>query len=197
MYTDASEIGLGAVISQIQDGKEPVIAFASRTLNKAKRRYDAHKLEFLALKWAITEKFHQYLYGGIFEVFTDNNPLTYILTSAKLDATAVALSIYNFQIFYQSGKSNANADALSRIPWDQQEIVKCQEMDVVTIKAIMMKTEDACVPLGEDSVVSMAAQFFALDYAPKMDVAEWRKEQEKDEAINKVLLLIQEDQFFQ
>ena len=64
VYMDASDIALGAVISQIQDGKEPVIAFASHTLNKAERRYDAHKLEFLALKWAITEKFHEYLYGG-------------------------------------------------------------------------------------------------------------------------------------
>ena len=50
VYTDASEIGLGAVISQVQKGVEHVIAYASRSLNKAERRYDAHKLEFLALK---------------------------------------------------------------------------------------------------------------------------------------------------
>ena len=72
--------------------------------------------------------FHEYLYGGIFKVFTNNNPLTYILTSAKLDATgqrwAAALSIYNFQIFYRPGKSNTNADALSRIRWDQQDVVE-------------------------------------------------------------------------
>ena len=131
MYTDASEIGLGAVISQKQEGKEPVIAYASRSLNKAECRYDAHKLEFLALKWAVTERFHEYLYGGEFEVFTDNNPLTYILTSAKLDATGqcwvAALSFYNFQIYYRSGKTNANADTLSRIPWDASEIQNCKK----------------------------------------------------------------------
>ena len=55
VYTDASEIGLGAAISQIQDGKEPVIAYTSHTLNKAERRYDTHMLELLALKWAITD----------------------------------------------------------------------------------------------------------------------------------------------
>ena len=66
VYTDASEIGLGAVISQKQGEKEPVIAYASRSLNKAERRYDAHKLEFLALKWAIMDRFHEYLYGGEF-----------------------------------------------------------------------------------------------------------------------------------
>ena len=64
VYTDASEIGLGAVISQIQNEQEHVIAYASRSLNKAERRYDAHKLEFLALKWAVTDRFHEYLYGG-------------------------------------------------------------------------------------------------------------------------------------
>ena len=200
VYTDASEIGLGAVISQVQEGKEPVIAYASRTLNKAERRYDAHKLEFLALKWAITDRFHEYLYGGVFEVFTDNNPLTYILTSAKLDATGqrwvAALSIYDFQIFYRSGKSNKNADALSRIPWEQSDTNKSEKMDAVTVKAVMTKTEDACIPLGAQSIVSMAAQFFSPDYALKMTITEWKREQEKDQAIGKLLSLMKEDQLF-
>ena len=88
LHTDASLNGLGAVLYQKdQEGKIRVIAYASRSLSKSERNYAAHRLEFLALKWAITEKFKDYLYGGSFEVFTDNNPLTYILTSAKLDAT--------------------------------------------------------------------------------------------------------------
>ena len=88
VYTDVSKRGLGAVLAQKQeDGSEPAIPFARCTLLKAERRYDAHKLEFLALKWAITDRFHEYLYGGEFEVYTDNNPLTYVLTTVKLDAT--------------------------------------------------------------------------------------------------------------
>ena len=87
LHTDASTTGLGAVLYQKQsDGKERVIAYASRSLNHAEHNYDANKLEFLALKWAVTDHFHEYLYGGTFDVFTDNNPLTYILTTAKLDA---------------------------------------------------------------------------------------------------------------
>ena len=87
MYTDASENGLGAVLTQLkEDGKERPIAYASRTHSKSERNYDAHKLEFLALKWAITDRFHEYLYGGTFDVYTNNNLLTYILTTAKLDA---------------------------------------------------------------------------------------------------------------
>ena len=89
VYTDASEMGLGAWFwhRNKRTVKSPVIAYASRTLSKSEKRYDAHKLEFLSLKWAITDRFHEYLYGGDFEVYTDNNPLTYVLTTAKLDAT--------------------------------------------------------------------------------------------------------------
>ena len=154
----------------------------------------------MALKWAITDRFHEYSYGGVFEVFTDNNLLTYILTSAKLDATGqrweAALSIYDFQIFYRSGKSNKNADALSRIPWEQTDTDKSKKMDAITVKAVMTKTEDACIPLGTESVVSMAAQFFSPDYAQKMNITEWRREQEKDQAIGKLLSLMEEDMLF-
>ena len=84
---------------------------------------DIMGVEFLALKWSIMERFHEYLYGGHFEVYTDNNPLTYILTTAKLDATGqrwvASLANYNFEIFYKSGKLNVEADALSHIPWGE------------------------------------------------------------------------------
>ena len=56
------------------DGTDRVIAYASRTLSKSERNYPAYKLEFLALKWSVCDRFHEYLYGGNFEVFTDNNP---------------------------------------------------------------------------------------------------------------------------
>ena len=68
---------------QQEDGTFRVIAYASRSLSKTEKNYSAHKLEFLALKWVVMERFHEYLYGGEFEVYTDNNPLTYVLTTAK------------------------------------------------------------------------------------------------------------------
>ena len=107
LHTDSSTDGLGAVLYQKQDGKQRVIAYASRSVSKAESNYPAHKLEFLALKWAVCEKFHEYLYGTKpFEVFTDNNPLTYVLTSAKLDACGqrwvAKLANYNFSIKYMS-----------------------------------------------------------------------------------------------
>ena len=117
LHTDASGEGLGAVLYQVQEGKQRVIAYASRSLSKSERNYPVHKLEFLALKWAITDKFHEYLYGPQFQVYTDNNPLTYVLTTAKLNATGhrwvAALSNYTFSIIYKPGKGHKDADALS------------------------------------------------------------------------------------
>ena len=92
LETDASGKGLGAVLSQKQDdGHYHPVAYASRTLNETEQRYHSNKQEFLALKWAVTEQFHEYLtpYGkntNEFVVRTDNNPLTYIFSSACLDA---------------------------------------------------------------------------------------------------------------
>ena len=88
LHTDASENRLGAFLYQKQDdGIDCIKAYASWTLSKSEKNYDVHKLKFLALKWSVTERFHEYLYGGYFEVYTDNNRLTYIVTTAKLDAT--------------------------------------------------------------------------------------------------------------
>ena len=122
METDASELGLGAVLSQTQDGKTRIIAYASRGLHKSeknKSNYSSKKLELLALKWAVCDKFRDYLLGGEFILYTDNNPLTYLMRSSKLPAVeqrwAAALAPFNFEIKYRSAKHTANADALSRL----------------------------------------------------------------------------------
>lgn len=108
LHTDASTTGLGAALYQKQEGKLRVIAYASRGLSGSESRYPAHKLEFLALKWSVCEKFHDYLEikanGANFVVVTDNNPLTYLLTTAKLDAAShrllASLSTYTFKLQY-------------------------------------------------------------------------------------------------
>ena len=92
VHTDASKDGLGAVLYQEQGETIRVIAYASRSLTTAEKNYHLHagKLEFLALKWAVTDHFHDYLYyAPEFTVVTDNNPLTYVLTSARLNATGL------------------------------------------------------------------------------------------------------------
>ena len=77
LETDASHDWLSAILSQDQDGQRRVLAYASRRLRPTEKNhanYSSMKLEFLALKWAITEKFRHYLLGAEFDVFTDNNP---------------------------------------------------------------------------------------------------------------------------
>lgn len=120
-HIDASTEGLGAVLCQEQGGKLRVISYTSRRLGKSEGNYSAMKLEFLCLKWAVTEKLYAYLYGNKFKVKTDNNnPLTYILTTAKLYPTGQrwvsALSAFDFENSYKPGKKNVDADALSRYP---------------------------------------------------------------------------------
>ena len=113
-------MGLEAVLYQNDnEGIKRAIANASHTLSPSEKNYPAHKLEFLALKWAVTDQFHEYLYGGAFDVYTDNNSLTYVLTSAKLDANGqrwiANLANYTFKLFYKTGRTSIKADALSRI----------------------------------------------------------------------------------
>ena len=128
VHCGALNHGLGAVLYQTQEGVDRVISYGSRTLSEPERNYHYHsgKLEFLALKWALTERFSDYLaYAPHFTVYTDNNPLTYVLTTAKLNAVGMRwvneLADYNFTIRYRPGKENIDADALSRRPMDIRE----------------------------------------------------------------------------
>ena len=89
--------------------------------------YSSAKIQLMALKWSICDKFKDYLLGSKFTVFTDNNPLCYIKTS-KLGATQIRwlseLALYDFDIVYHTGRSNLVADALSRHPEVKEETAK-------------------------------------------------------------------------
>ena len=203
LHTDSSTDGLGAVLYQKQDGKMRVIAYASRSVSKAEANYPAHKLEFLALKWAVCEKFHEYLYGSKpFEVFTDNNPLTYVLTSAKLDACGqrwvAKLANYNFSIKYKCGVSNAEADALSRIKWPEalSENVDIDNgcMDTHIINAIL---SGAVTKSSLIESVSCSAEIIPTELDKNTDNLSginWSKEQRLDPNLGVIIRLIESKQ---
>ena len=113
-------LALGAVFYQIlDDGTDSTISYANSSLTKADTHYPSHKLESSALKWAVVRKFHEYLYGLIFNVHTNNNCLTYVLTVETLDIMShhwvASPANYNFQLYYRVGKVNVDADALSKV----------------------------------------------------------------------------------
>lgn len=140
LHTESSGDALGAVLYQEQNGLQRVISYASRSLSKAEKNYATHKRELLALKWAVSDKFKDYLYVTKFTIMTDNNPLTYVF--AKLDATGhrwlAALSAFDFDILYRPGKANADADAISRLPADTDCNERCN-IPIESIKAICRK----------------------------------------------------------
>ena len=198
VHTDASTEGLGAVLYQEQNGVERVIAYASRGLRKSEKHYPAHKLEFLCLKWAVTEKFHDYLYGNQFSVLTDNNPLTYVLSSAKLDATGhrwlAALNTYNFTLKYKSGKSNSDADGLSRRPQENIELLPdavkaiCQAYTVNRSNCpyvetlVLPETPELPNALASDTTINMSST--------DLSTVNWSEEQSLDNHIFRILSFV-------
>ena len=154
LETDASLKALGAILWQQQkDGSVRVIAYASQSLRPSERsmhNYSSAKLELLALKWAVTEKFRDYLLGSWFQVYTDNNPLAYVQES-KLGASQIRwlseLVLFNFTIKYRTGHSNRAADALSHRPFNpscdvDSESTDSDEVEVISYSATCDEVED-------------------------------------------------------
>ena len=208
LHTDSSTDGLGAVLYQQQGPNKKddmrVIAYASRSLSPSEANYAPHKLEFLALKWAITDKFKEYLYGeNKFEVYTDNNPLTYILTSAKLDACGqrwvAALANFNFTLHYKPGSTNTIADALSRIIWPdiltETETEEYRDMPANLVQTI-------CCGVICDSLIDNTAHGLSVlpleSHIPTQrgwNKDDWIRLQQQDPDIQTILELMQTRKF--
>lgn len=204
LHTDASQMGLGAILYQVQDGKMRVIGYGSRTLTSAEQNYHLHsgKLEFLALKWAICDKFRDYLfYAPHFTVFTDNNPLTYILSTAKLNAVGHRwvgqLADFHFDIKYRPGKTAIDADTLSRWPLDIDTfMVECSEE---LSEDIICAAWEGSRRAQQGDVAWVAALNLSYPIQPRFEGLqtvthdELVRKQREDPAIGKVLELKQQD----
>ena len=206
---DASGKGLGAVLFQKQvDGQYHPIAYASHMMNETEQRYHSNKQEFLTPKWAVMEQFHEYLslYGknrNEFVVHTNNNPLTYIFSSANLDAAGqhwvARLASYNFSLEYQKGKDNTVVDFLShmheRLPEEevQEYLNKIPYPGVKAvvnnaIKPIEERAEQGVQPTPdcqevcqEETVEAWPARLATTN------VTDWKLEQKEDPVLYQVV----------
>ena len=185
--TDASTSGLGAVLCQDQgDRAGPVVlAYASRSLKPSEKNYSPYKLEFLAMYWAITKKFSQYLSSNDrqFTLTTDHNPLTYVLTKAKVDAAGhrwlAELMQYSFCIKYKPGVANIDADALSRM---HEETISAEAVRAICTALCEQDDDDwegyaQCIFVNAPAVTAHSMRMSAGPQRPPMN---WKEEQGKD-----------------
>ena len=177
------------------------VAYGSRTLTPAEKNYHLHsgKLEFLALKWAICDQFRDYLYyAPSFKVCTDNNPLTYVLSSAKLNATGLRwigdLADFNFTIHYRPGKANIDADTLSRMALDDIAYMEsCTEVIPHGVVCSAKLQEEGTVNWisalsGDPATLESDMSNGGQPSVPQLDV---KQAQTADPVINRVRELIQ------
>ena len=192
------------MLYQRQNGAMRVISYASRTLSPSEKNYHMHsgKLEFLALKWAVCDEFRDLLYyAPSFTVYTDNNPLTYVMTSAKLNATGhrwiADLSNFNFDIKYRPGSHNTDADVLSRMPLDIEKYINtCTEeaasnvFQATAVAASSQHLGDTTWVSGlsttEESVKFQANETLQPSNDLRLDLFDLKRAQHQDIAISRI-----------
>uniref|UniRef100_A0A5S6QPA8 RNA-directed DNA polymerase n=1 Tax=Trichuris muris TaxID=70415 RepID=A0A5S6QPA8_TRIMR len=141
---DASPYGLGAVFSQIQNGRETTIAFASRTLTRSERNYAQIGRETLALIWGV-KKFYHFLYGQQFTLVTDHKPLlglfspfksTPDIISPKMLRWSTMLNAYSYKLVHKPGTQIGNADALSRLSCNASHELKPEPREIFFVEEL-------------------------------------------------------------
>ena len=118
LRTDASDVGIGAVLLQEHEGELFPVSYASRKLLPRERNYSVIERECLGLVWAV-QKFYVYLYGKEFILQTDHEPLVYLnkakLLNSRIMRWALVLQEYRFTLQSIKGKHNVGADYMSRM----------------------------------------------------------------------------------
>ena len=189
---DASKDGLGAVLSQKQvDGWYHPVTYGSRAFMPHLKNYHSTKLEFLALKWVVTEHFKEYLLYQPFLVKTDNNPLTYIMKTPNLDATGNwwegGLVQFNFKLEYQKGCDNTVVDVLSQVTtWLYPDTVK-SILDGVAIGEVYWAEVYDSAMVESDHHLEQEVHVAAGCTLVQMHVTDWAKAQREDPVLSAVL----------
>jgi hypothetical protein len=165
--TDASNVGIGGVLSQVQDGQERVISYYSKTLSKAEKNYCVTWRELLAIVKSI-ERFHKYLYGQEFHLCTNHSALTWLMSFKNLEGQTVRwiqrLQEYNFTSEHRQGRKHNNADAHSRWPC-QEGCSHCQKVEAKA-EAKQVRAIAAVAADGWDPIALRREQLDDTDIGP-------------------------------
>lgn len=143
--TDASNVGIGAVLYQVIGNETRHISFMARALSKSERNYSTTKRELLAVVYAL-EKFHQYLWGNHFTLYTDHRALTYLHTQKVANPMMVGwldrILEYNFEVVHLPGLDNILPDQLSRLFPTAKELEEGNDGDEIVVRAANANSND-------------------------------------------------------
>lgn len=175
IQTDASNVGIGAVLVQWINDEYRVIQYISRILQAPERKWSTREKEALAILWAC-EQFRPYIIGSHFTVETDHQSLKWLLEAkapARLVRWALRLSEFDFEIRYRRGSQNANADALSRLP--QETSSKPTEVDAQLEEYLYQQ------------------EIILTELLPNITKQEWREKQETDLILHEIIQILEQD----
>ena len=195
--TDASSVGIGAVLSHIlPNGEERPIEYISRTLSSAERNYSQIDKEGLGIVWAI-KRFHIYLYMRKFRLVTDHQALVHLfksdkalsmMTTRRVARWAPFLTNYDFDIEYRSTKKHGNCDALSRLPTPtiHSKIPdEVEEIFSLAMQSALLDAEMVARVTRRDPVLSKVLSYTQSGWPPKIPCkdnpeleAYWRRREE-------------------
>ena len=181
IHCDASPYGLGAVLSHsLSKEIERPVCFGSRTLSKAERGYGQVEREGLAVVFAV-KKFHQYIYGQFFYIYTDHKPLIGILgetrpipalSAPRIQRWALILAAYNYELKYRKGEQNGNADFFSRLPriaWISEVSNIQNEIYMVVLEHSPVTAVEVKRETFKDPVLSRVHEFVLLGWPDEFE----------------------------
>ncbi|KAK3086157.1 hypothetical protein FSP39_014434 [Pinctada imbricata] len=167
--TDASDRGIGAVLSQVTESAEKVISYGSRSLTKSEKKYSITRKELLAVVHFI-KVYRPYLYGKHFILRTDHSALKWMMTfrepEGQLARWLDSLSEYDFEILHRAGKIHRNADALSRI---DHEAPLNRLDDTVAVINLSKGKEDIRQRQADDPEIAEVMKWIASGKRPNWD----------------------------
>lgn len=175
IHCDASPYGVGAILSHIIDGVDRPIMFASSSLTAAQKNYAQLHREALAIIFAV-KKFHKYVYGKSFTIYSDHQPLREIfnenksipVANGRLQRWAIFLAAYEYKIVYKKGSKLGNADALSRLPLPLENDINHQSINTIG-EQMYVNSEEIAMETKNDEILNQICIYVRNSWPNQMN----------------------------